>query len=108
MQIENEKCREEEMKYIENGIIRIKVKYNLESHSEFLQNVVSIKEICVNKVLIQLCGNLPKCLHCSQLGHLSSNCELKKILFKMCKKWTSECNLAKSLFSNINSNVDIQ
>ena len=82
--IENEKCKEEGMEFIENGIIRLKIKYNLEDHQDLLKEVIGVNQIISNKVLVQLSGHPPKCLRCSEFGHLSSNCESKKkVLLKV-------------------------
>ena len=59
LNIENEKCKEEGKEFIENGIVRLKIKYNLEDHQVLLKDIVGVSKIIGNKVLIQLSGYPP-------------------------------------------------
>ena len=69
----NEQYRDE-MEGIDNGIIRLKIKYNIEQQENIL-NLIGINRIEDNKVLIQLSGYPPKCLKCKKFGHLASECQ---------------------------------
>ena len=107
--LEKEKCKEEGMEFIENGIVRIKIKYKLEDHEKLLKDIIGIQNVANNKVLIQLNGHPPKCLRCSSFGHLSFNCVKKSERCSKCNKSghnSDECNIAKSLFSMANQDID--
>ena len=79
----NEKYKDEDINFIENGIIRFKVKYKLEHHESVLR-LIGISECSGNKILIQLSGHSPKCLSCEEFGHISSNCTIKREFCKKC------------------------
>ena len=76
LECEKEKYRNEEMSHIENGVFKIKIKYDLEKHERLLEQIGKSKingQIC----LLQLVGHPPKCLSCNKFGHMSSACPNK-------------------------------
>ena len=76
IECEKEKYRDEEMSHIENGVFKIKIKYDIEHHERLLVYIGKSKidnQVC----LLQLVGHPPKCLYCKNFGHMSSSCPNK-------------------------------
>jgi len=81
-----------------NGVIKVKVKYQVESHQEFL-NFAGLQNIDDYKALVQLCGMEPKCLFCKKFGHMRKKCPLASKKCSKCQKnghEASECTFAKA------------
>ena len=81
-----------------NGVIKVKVKYEVESHQDFL-DFAGLQNIDDYKALVQLCGMEPKCLFCKKFGHMRKKCPLAGKKCSKCQKnghEASECTFAKA------------
>ena len=81
---------------IENGVIKIKVRYQVERHQEFL-DFSGLHNIDECKALIQICGTDPKCLYCKTFGHMRKACPNISKRCGKCKNvghTDSQCNSA--------------
>ena len=81
-----------------NGVIKVKVKYDVESHQNFL-DFAGLQSIDDYKALVQLCGMEPKCLFCKKFGHMRKKCPLASKKCSKCQKnghEASECTFAKA------------
>jgi hypothetical protein len=81
-----------------NGVIKVKVKYQVENHQHFL-DFAGIQEFVDCKALVQLCGMEPKCLFCKKFGHMRKKCPLAGKKCSKCHKIgheLTECNMAKA------------
>ena len=81
-----------------NGVIKVKVKYEVESHQDFL-DFAGLQNIDDYKALVQLCGMEPKCLFCKKFGHMRKKCPLASKKCSKCQKnghEAFECTFAKA------------
>jgi len=81
-----------------NGVIKVKVKYQVESHQDFL-DFAGLQNIDDYKALVQLCGMEPKCLFCKKFGHMRKKCPLASKKCSKCQKSgheAFECTFAKA------------
>jgi hypothetical protein len=81
-----------------NGVIKVKVKYQVESHQDFL-DFAGLQNIDDYKALVQLCGMEPKCLFCKKFGHMRKKCPLAGKKCSKCLKnghEAYECTFAKA------------
>ena len=103
-----ERFREEDMAYLHNGVVRIKLKYNIKDHENLL-NLLGIVKINGHRALIQLVGYPPKCLLCNKFGHVKKECPN---LVKKCSKCSisghndDECTLARRTAVQIDSQAN--
>ncbi|RNA27213.1 hypothetical protein BpHYR1_021654 [Brachionus plicatilis] len=58
---------------INNGVVKIKVKYNVSLHNAVL-DFAALHIISNCQALVQLCGMPPKCLGCKKFGHIRKEC----------------------------------
>ena len=58
LSVDNEYYKDDELKHISNGILRIKIKYALSRHRSLL-DLLGIQEVVGNRILIQLSGHPP-------------------------------------------------
>ena len=81
-----------------NGVIKVKVKYDVESHQNFL-DFAGLQNIDDYKALVQICGMEPKCLFCKKFGHMRKKCPLASKKCSKCHKnghEAYECTFAKA------------
>ena len=97
---------------IENGIISVKVKYNILDHDKFL-DLAGVQKVHGQSALFQISGAPVKCLYCKVFGHLRKDCPKLQLKCSKCNKRghnESECSLAKRLSLEpqvINDNEDL-
>ncbi|RNA03676.1 hypothetical protein BpHYR1_031446 [Brachionus plicatilis] len=75
-EIKNEKLKSFEN--INNGIVKIKVKYNIRLNSAVL-NFAGLHKISNCQALVRKCGMPPKFLGCRKFGHIHKECS--KVFF---------------------------
>ena len=89
-------------KNINNGVFRVKVKYDVDVHDHLL-DLMGIVDIGGLRALIELVGQPPKCLFCKNFGHYRKDCGKKKLKCSKCNKIGHEasgCNAASRFFSS--------
>ena len=84
------------MKKIENGVRRIKFKYDVLDH-RLIPNLIGVHNFESHRIQIQLSEYPPKCIFCFNFGHLAKDGEEKN---KSCSKCNNrghnsdQCSLA--------------
>ena len=87
------------MKKIENGVRRIKFKYDILDHKLIL-NLIGVHNFESHRILIQLSGYSPKCLFCFNFGHLAKDCAEKNKSCSNCNNRghnSDQCTLANRI-----------
>jgi hypothetical protein len=93
---------------VNNGVVKIKVQYELKSsssHQSFL-DFVGLHRVSGYQALFQISGMPPKCLGCNCFGHIRKNCPK----CTSCNKFghiSSDCNLAKRTANQPSANVNL-
>ncbi len=64
---ERERYREESLKHIRNGVLVLKVEYELSAHEKVVRDILGIRQFDSGLARVQLSGHPPICSHCS--GH---------------------------------------
>ena len=93
---------------INNGILNVKVNYDVKDQQKFL-DLIGIQKIDNQNALFQISGAPPKCLYCKQFGHMRKNCNKLKTTCTKCNKSghsTNECSMANRMISN-NNDADL-
>jgi hypothetical protein len=106
--VSKEKFKEPDMAQIENGVIRIKIEYDITYHNTFLE-LIGLKKIDNQRCLIQLCGVPPKCLICDNSSHKVAVCPKKNLFCTKCnKKYHTIENCVMSNILKETINVDAE
>lgn len=99
----NEKCYEQELKHIDNGVIRVVCKFD-DSINDKFNSMTGRHIINGEKAFISRVGDHARCFHCNSIEHIKRDCLiLKETLKKVCTKCgrrghnANECTLAKRL-----------
>ena len=98
LDIQRETYKDEALKNIKNGIVRIKISYDYESHKKLLNNI-GLSSVGEAGVLVQISGHPPKCTFCSGFGHTRRDCDRAKLKCTKCHKsghLVEQCNMALS------------
>ena len=98
-----------ELSFLENGVRKVHVEYDLEDHDE-IADLLGIIEIDGQRSLLQLCGLPPKCLFCKKFGHRLSDCKDHKVKCDKCKKrghTTENCDIAKRITKVNETPIDL-
>ena len=98
--VEEECCREEELRHIKNGHIRVKITIKKKDALHY-DSYTGINQINGFRCLISRLGAPPKCLLCNQNGHLKSKCPKLEQKCENCNKighLTEKCSLSNRLF----------
>ena len=69
---------------IQNGVIKMWVKYDICDHRHVL-DLVGIYELCGQMAHIHIAGIPPKCMHCKEFGHIRSKCSGFQKYCQKCK-----------------------
>ena len=80
-----------------SGNILVKAKVNRGGEGLSIQS--GIHHILKQKCFINRIGEKPRCLRCSEVGHIRKNCPLNKILCSKCGKYgyrAENCSMAKA------------
>jgi uncharacterized protein YjbI with pentapeptide repeats len=99
--VDRERYRGEELKDVENGVYRVKIK-TTKLERERVDRLIGKKELSDQRTLITRIGDPIMCYFCEAYGHTQADCETKKIKGNLkCSKClrrghtTEECSIAK-------------
>ena len=90
---------------IENGIVSVKVSYEIIDHGRLL-DFAGLHKIGDQTALFQIWGAPPKCLYCKLYGHMRKECPKLKTLCGKCGKVGHDehnCTLANRINSDNNA-----
>jgi hypothetical protein len=91
---------------IQNGVVTVKIVYDIKFHDEIL-DLVDLHEIDGQQALFQLTGMPPKCLFCKCFGHTRAGCAEYSKFCSKCKmhghiEGTSKCTTATYISGKVN------
>ena len=89
---------------IENGIISIKVTYDILDNHRFI-DLIGLQKIEGQSAMFQISGAPPRCLYCKEFGHMRKDCPKIKKKCSLCERYvhqSSECTLANLINSDNN------
>lgn len=106
--IDEEYCRDEEMKHVKTGNIRLKIRF---LKTDEIKISTGVHKIDGFRTLLTRIGEKPKCLLCNKEGHVKRECELSKMKCAKCLKIghdEASCNLANQIKSqNLQENLNL-
>ena len=89
---------------IENGIISVKVNYDISDNQRFL-DIIGLHKIEGQAALFSISGAPPRCLYCKEFGHMRKDCPKIKTKCSLCGRIgheSFECTLANRITSDNN------
>jgi len=69
-----EKYREDALKHIRNGVLALKVEYELSEHDEVVKEILGIRQFDSGLARVQISGHPPICSHCGGF-HFERECK---------------------------------